>query len=141
MSTSEIYQLIPQRDPFLFVSEIVEKSESLIQTYWQITGEEYFFKGHFPSLPICPGVLLQEALFQTGALLIGNKNEDPNKIGVVTKVSLARFKHLVRPGDRVDMYVELTDQIDHAFFMKGRSQVNGKKVCLIEFSCALINKN
>jgi len=135
----EILASIPQRPPFLFVDKIVERDENLINTELTLSGEEDFFKGHFPGNPIMPGVLLQEALFQTGALLM-SKRSDGSGLGVVTKVSNARFKSFVKPGDTLSMKVELLDQVGHAFYMKGQSRVNGKLVVSLEFSCALVEQ-
>jgi 3-hydroxyacyl-[acyl-carrier-protein] dehydratase len=135
----EILASIPQRAPFLFVDKIVERFEKSINTQLTLSGEEDFFKGHFPGNPIMPGVLLQEALFQSGALLM-SKVADGQGLGVVTKVSNAKFKSFVKPGDTLDMTVELVDQVGHAFYMKGKSRVNGKVVVALEFSCALVNQ-
>ena len=133
----EIFNAIPQRPPFLFVDKIIEKSKESIQTQKKLTGEEDFFKGHFPGNPIMPGVLLQEALFQTGAILIGDSS-GAGSLGVVTKVENARFKSLVSPQDTLDIYVSLVDQLENAFYMKGHIKVNGKKVMSAAFTCALI---
>ncbi len=135
----EILASIPQRAPFLFVDKIVERGENQIMTELTLSGEEDFFKGHFPGNPIMPGVLLQEALFQSGALLMSNKGNGKG-LGVVSKVSNAKFKSFVKPGDTLCMQVELVDQIGNAFYMKGKSRVNGKIVVSIEFSCALVEQ-
>ena len=131
-----VKSLIPQREPFLFVNSVIETTDKTITTNYKVTGDEDFFKGHFPGNPIVPGVILQEALFQTGACLMASG--DTPGLGVVTKVTNARFKNLVKPGDELLMEVSLVDQLDNAYFFKGKTKVNGKTVVGIEFTCAKI---
>ncbi len=131
-----ITELIPQRPPFLFVDKVVERSENKITTSLKLTGEEDFFKGHFPGNPIMPGVLLQEALFQSGAALMAGK--EGAGLGVVTRVQNAKFKNMVRPGDELQMEVELTESLANAHYMKGTTKVAGKTVLLIEFTVASV---
>lgn len=135
-----ITELIPQRPPFLFVDKIVEKSEKSIKTTLTLTGNEDFFKGHFPGNPIMPGVLLQEALFQSGAALMAlmNKDSGNNGLGVVTRVQNAKFKNMARPGDTLEMEVELTETLANAHYMKGTTKVTGKTILVIEFAVASI---
>ena len=132
----DIKDLIPQRFPFLFVDTITSLLENKISTKLTLTGDEDFFKGHFPGKPIMPGVLLQVALFQSGAALMANKVE--GGLGVLTRVQNAKFKTVVRPGDTLEMEVELTDSISNASYMKGTTRVNGKVVLAIEFAVATI---
>ena len=132
----DISELIPQRPPFLFVDKITDRNESTINTTFQVTGSEDFFKGHFPGNPIMPGVLLQEALFQTGAALMADRAG--GGLGVVTRVQNAKFKNIVRPGDLLEMQVELSDSISNAHYMKGITKVAGKTVLIIEFAVASI---
>ena len=132
----EIKKLIPQREPFLFVDKIIERGEGKIITSLKLTGEEDFFKGHFPGNPIMPGVLLQEAIFQTGALLMAS-GSNPG-LGVVTRVQNAKFKNMVKPLDELIMEVELIETISNASYMKGKTSVNGKVVLSIEFAVAAI---
>lgn len=131
-----IHELIPQRPPFLFVDKIIDRSDNKITTTLKLTGEEDFFKGHFPGNPIMPGVLLQEALFQSGAALMAGK--EGGGLGVVTRVQNAKFKNMVRPGDELVMEVELTESISNAHYMKGTTKVAGKTVLVIEFAVASI---
>ncbi len=138
-----ITELIPQRPPFLFVDKVVEfqKNDQVkkIITSFQVTGQEDFFKGHFPGNPIMPGVLLQEALFQSGAALMSLISEGTttdHKLGVVTRVQNAKFKSMVKPGDELIMEVELTDTIVNAHFMKGVTKVSGKTILVLEFAVA-----
>ena len=131
-----ITDLIPQRPPFLFVDKIVERNDKSIKTTLNVTGNEDFFKGHFPGNPIMPGVLLQEALFQTGAALMAGRAG--GGLGVVTRVQNAKFKNMVRPGDLLEMEVELTESISNAHYMKGTTKVAGKTVLVIEFAVASV---
>ncbi|ATH07656.1 hypothetical protein BIY24_06770 [Halobacteriovorax marinus] len=136
--SAEVLELLPQKPPFLFVDKVIERGEGVITTSLTLTGEEDFFKGHFPGNPIMPGVLLQEASFQSGALLMASLSG--KGLGVVTKVSNAKFKNFVKPGDELIMQVSLVDQVSNAYYMKAKSTVNGKVVMAIEFSCALIEE-
>ncbi len=131
----EIKALIPQREPFLFVDEIISRGERSIETKRTFNEQEDFFKGHFPGNPIVPGVILQEAMFQSGALLMAQGSSAG--LGVVSRVNGAKFKSMVRPGDTLHMQVELVDQAANAYYFKGRATVNGKVALAIEFACAL----
>lgn len=136
-ASSEVLEGLPQRPPFLFVDEIVDRTENSIQTRLTLTGEEDFFRGHFPGNPIMPGVLLQEALFQTGALLMGATGEG---LGVVTKVEKARFKGLVKPGQTLEMSVTSLETLANATYFKGQIKVDTKTVLSLQFTCALIDQ-
>lgn len=132
-----ITELIPQRPPFLFVDKILDLEEKKIKTSLTLSGNEDFFKGHFPGNPIMPGVLLQEALFQSGAALMAGNNKGAG-LGVVTRVQNAKFKNMVRPGETLEMEVELTESISNASYMKGTTRVNGKVVLVLEFAVASV---
>ena len=136
----EILERIPQKEPFLFISDIIDRTEDKLITSYEITGEEDFFKGHFPGQPIMPGVLLCEASFQTGALLMSYKFENglSDKTAVVSRINNAKFKNLVKPGDKLEIEVSLTEQINNAAFMKGKISVAGKKALLIDFAVTLV---
>ena len=83
-----------------------------------------------------PGVLLQEALFQTGAALMAGKSG--GGLGVVTRVQNAKFKNMVKPGDLLEMQVELTESISNAHYMKGITKAGGKTILVIEFTVASV---
>lgn len=137
MATKEILDAIPQRDPFLFLDEVVSRGDNSIHCRNTLTGEEDFFKGHFPENPIMPGVLLQETCFQAGAVLM-SEMDSVQGLGVVTKVENAKFKGLVKPNDCLDVHVSLVDSLQNAYYFKGKIEVNGKTVMAIKFQCALI---
>ncbi len=137
-----IKDYIPQREPFLFIDEIVDSGENHIITRKTFSGKEDFFTGHFPTNPVFPGVLMCEAAFQTGALLMGIKNSGQhNKTAVVTRIQNAKFKNLVKPPCTLEIKVDFKEMLGHAAFFKG-SIMNEDKTCLtIDFSCALITDN
>lgn len=138
MSTFKaIKDLIPQREPFLFVDQVVDYKDQSITTSYKVRGDEDFFKGHFPGNPIMPGVILQEAIFQSAAALMSLMS-DGSGLGVVTRVNSAKFKNMVRPGDELIMTVELSESLQNAHFMKGQTKVNGKTVIAIEFAVASV---
>lgn len=128
----DIENLIPQRGPFLFIDKIIEKGENYIHAQKKMTGKEDFFKGHFPGNPIMPGVLMCEACFQAGAALLSNGD----KLGVVTRIKDAKFRGMVRPGDMMDINVELEERLGNAVYCKGKISVAGKTVVQIKFQVA-----
>ena len=136
----DIKTLIPQREPFLFVDKVLDISDKKITTSLFLSGNEDFFKGHFPGNPIMPGVLLQEAIFQSGAALMATLNS-ASGLGVVTRVQNAKFKSMVKPGDTLSIEVELLEQLANASFMKGNIKVNNKIVVAMEFAVASITES
>jgi len=137
----EILKAIPHRPPFLYVDEIVELTDGGIVAAKTVSPEEPFFRGHYPGFPIMPGVLVCEAIFQAGAILlskkIGETATGAGGVPVLTRIANAKFKCMVRPGDRLELRAELVEQVSNAFYMKGRASVNGKTAVTVEFTCAL----
>lgn len=100
LNIHEIMEILPHRYPFLLVDRIIEMEPGK----WaigekQVTINEPFFQGHFPGLPIMPGVLIVEALAQTGGVAMLSLPDYRNKIGLFAGIDAVRFKHPVRPGD------------------------------------------
>lgn len=138
-----IIALIPHRDPFLWVDRIITVSKDAIITEKDIPKDLDIFRGHYPGHPILPGVLLCEAVFQTSALLIaemgaGKPEGTPGRLPVITKVSDARFKRTVIPGDTVRIEVELKETLSSASFFKGTVRVNGKTALRITFTTTFV---
>jgi 3-hydroxyacyl-[acyl-carrier-protein] dehydratase len=143
MHDEKITSLIPHRPPFLWVDTIIESTDTSITTEKKIPSHLDVFEGHYPGQPLLPGVLLCEAIFQTGALLIGSLIEkgssfDKAKVPVLTKISGARFKRPVLPGETIRMSVKLIETISSVCIFKGTAQVDGEVAVKAEFSCALV---
>lgn len=138
MTFPAIKDLIPQREPFLFVDSILALRENSITTKYKVRGDEDFFKGHFPGRPIMPGVLLQEALFQSSAALLSTRANKSPGLGVVTRVNQAKFKNMVVPGDELIMDVDIQEEIANAIFCKGKISVANKVVLVLEFAVASV---
>ena len=131
---------IPHRPPFLWLDRVVEITGESIRAEKTIPVDLDLFRGHYPDYPLLPGVLLCEAVFQAGALLIGELLKDEEKISgvpVLTRIIGARFKREVLPGDTIELRATLKEQLGPAWFLKGSVRVHGKVAVQVEFACAL----
>jgi len=127
MNIEEIKKILPHREPFLFVDEVLEISDKRIVAKRYISESEYFFKGHFPSEPIMPGVLIVEALAQTGGVMLLRKY--PGAIPLFMGIDRARFRKIVKPGDTLIMEVELLQERGTIVKISGIAKVNEEVVC------------
>jgi len=131
---------IPHREPFLWLDRIVELRKDSIRAEKNFSPELPLFAGHYPDYPLVPGVILCEAIFQAGALLIGEllgDGEQRDGVPVLTRISGARFKREVRPGDTIEIRAALQEQVGMAWFLKGNVRVAGKMAVQLEFACML----
>ncbi len=135
-----ILENIPQREPFLFIEEIIDRTQDSITTSKKLTGEEDFFRGHFPGRPVFPGVLMCEAVFQTGALLMALRGEaaDNSKTALVTRIQSCKFKNMAKPGDLLLITVDFVEMLASAAFMKGKIKANDKTIMTIEFAATIV---
>jgi len=133
--------LIPHRPPFLWIDSIISYEDGTMVTEKTIPEDLDIFKGHYPEQPILPGVILCEALFQTGALLIARMLQDANETSqgfpVLTRISGARFKRPVGPGSTIQMQVHLKEKIAGSWFLKGILRVKEKIAVQVDFSCTM----
>ncbi len=136
-----VTDLIPHRPPFLWVDTLLEYDSTSLTSEKLIPEDLDIFKGHYPDHPILPGVLLCEALFQSGAILISlllKESRDPQAgVPVLTRIESAKFKRPVGPGDTIHMKVQIKEKIGGAWFLKGILRVKGKIAVSVNFSCTL----
>jgi 3-hydroxyacyl-[acyl-carrier-protein] dehydratase len=139
----EILRSIPHRPPFLFIDEIVEIREDGATCKRTIRMEEPQFEGHYPGNPIMPGVLLCEACFQTGAIYLAKQIEKEAKslkdvTPVLSRITDARFKQMVKPGDEITIEVTMKETISRFFFMSAKVLKDGKPAMTIGFALAMV---
>ena len=140
LDIQEIFKILPHRYPFLLIDRIVEMtSRQRIVAIKNVTINEHFFAGHFPNLPIMPGVLIVEAMAQAGGVLLLGEFEDRHeKLVVFTGIERARFRRPVVPGDTLRIEVNVKVWRDDGGRMEGIAYVGEKKVAEATISCRLV---
>lgn len=136
MNRADWLALLPHRPPFLFVDNVVEIGDDAITTVFRAAPDLAFFSGHFPGDPVMPGVLLCECCLQAGAILMRRRPaiaEDAS-VPVVTRILEAKFKRVVRPGDRLRIHVALDEELGGAFFMTGKASVGDETAMRCKFA-------
>ena len=144
IKSDEIKNLLPHREPFLFVDkcEIIEVGIKGVG-YRKFLPNEFFFKGHFPELPIVPGVILIEALAQTAGIVISktfDENEKDRSV-LFMSVSDAKFRKPVLPNDDISFEVEKLNSVKSVYKFFGLAKNKSTKVCEAKFSAMIINKS
>ena len=143
MDIEEIRRYLPHRYPFLLIDRITEvEIGSHIKAIKNVTANEPFFQGHFPTEPVMPGVLQVEAMAQVGGLLVLNTIEDPEKYSTYfMKIDNVKFRQKVVPGDTLVFKLRLLGEIRRGVAnMRGLAFVGEKLVCEAEFM-AQVAKN
>lgn len=127
--------VLPHRPPFLFVDAVValEPGVSAVGT-WRLTGDEWFFAGHFPGRPTLPGVLMCEAIAQVGAIAVLTDPRFAGKLPLFGGLDSARFRRQVGPGDTLELDVVLDRMSARAGKGHGKASLNGETAC----ECALM---
>ena len=144
VDVNTIRKLLPHRYPFLLVDRVVEfEANKRVLCIKNVSINEPFFQGHFPTQPVMPGVLVIEALAQAGGLLtqlshLAADDNDPSggKLFYLVKIDNARFSNMVVPGDRLMLEVKLKRMIRNMAMYECAASVDGKVVASADILCA-----
>jgi UDP-3-O-[3-hydroxymyristoyl] N-acetylglucosamine deacetylase/3-hydroxyacyl-[acyl-carrier-protein] dehydratase len=140
--TTAIERILPHRYPFLLVDKIVHlELDKKVVGVKSVTVNEPFFPGHFPGQPIMPGVLIIEAMAQSGGVLLLNSFPNPEeKLVYFMQINNAKFRKPVVPGDQVFMEVELTHKKSKVVMMQGKAYVNDVLVAEADFMAGIVDR-
>ena len=140
MDVNRIRELLPHRYPFLLVDKIIEKTDKHIVGVKNVSGNEPFFQGHFPSEPVMPGVLQVEAMAQTAGLLVLSAVDEPERYSTYfMKIDNVKFRQKVVPGDTLIFHVSFMTELRRGCAnMKGYAFVGDKIVSEAEFMAQII---
>jgi 3-hydroxyacyl-[acyl-carrier-protein] dehydratase len=134
MNIDEIMNYLPHRYPFLMIDRVVRLDPGKAATAIKnVTIDEPFFQGHFPGHPIMPGVLIAEALAQTGGLAFASVEENPDgetqfKLPILAKIEEMRFRSAVSPGDQLLLHAQVLRAYQSLAIVKVEAKVNGSTV-------------
>ena len=121
----------------LLVDRVVSIGEKEIVCEKTFREDEHFFDGHYPGNTIVPGVILCECAAQTGAILIGSLLKDTNGTPVLTRMDDIRFKRIVKPGETIEINVQLDDVVSTAYYLTAKVKCEGKLATRLSFACTL----
>ena len=143
----EIQKILPHRYPFLLIDRVVsiEPAKSVI-AYKKVTIGEPVFQGHFPDHPIYPGVMIIEGMAQAGGVLAFKSMSDEQQDGIANKVVYfmsidgAKFRHPVRPGDRLEYHLEVVKHKGNIWVLSGKAYVGEILACEAELKAMIVDK-
>jgi 3-hydroxyacyl-[acyl-carrier-protein] dehydratase len=108
LGRAEIEAILPHREPFLLIDEVIELDPGVrVVARKSVRSDEWYLSGHFPGRPIMPGVLIVEAMAQTGAVAVLSEEENRGRLALFAGIDEVRFKRLVEPGDELELSCEL----------------------------------
>jgi 3-hydroxyacyl-[acyl-carrier-protein] dehydratase len=137
-----IMEMIPHRDPFLMIDEVVDAVKNERATgVKHISADEYYFRGHFPARPVMPGVLIIEAMAQTAAVLVVHTlgREAEGKLVYFMSVDNARFRRPVLPGDTLHVHVSKQRNRGNVWKFSGEAKVEGRLVAEAVFAAMILD--
>lgn len=129
--------VLPHRDPMLFIDSVVQADDTHLHAVTRVDPNWDVFKGHFPEFPVMPGVLLIETVAQGGALMLGLRGavSEGSFVGF-SGVDTAKFRRMVRPGDVMNVHVELVRERRGFYKFEGRIEVDGETAVELKFAAA-----
>ena len=139
----DIKSVIPHREPFLFVDQVIELGDRIIITKKIFRHTENFYLGHYPNCPITPGVILCETIFQSAAILIlKNFPIKSDEQPVLARIENARFKAIVYPDEELEIQARLREKCGKFFLMDGQifKSTDSSLVLKVDFSLAVTHK-
>jgi 3-hydroxyacyl-[acyl-carrier-protein] dehydratase len=142
LTIDAIMKILPHRYPFLMVDGVTEVNADRILAFKNVSFNEPHFMGHFPGLPVMPGVLIIEALAQSGAILAhesGSFNPTSQVVFFMT-IDKAKFRRQVKPGDRMELEVVPLRKGSAVWKMKGTARVEGQVVASAEFMATIADR-
>lgn len=142
LDINEIQQILPHRPPFLLVDRILElEPDKRIVGLKNVSMNEPFFVGHFPGFPVMPGVLIVEAMAQTGGILV--MRDIPNasqRLVLFASIESAKFRRPVRPGDQLRMEIDMLSRKTTFCRMQGKTYVDGELACEAIVLCKIVEQ-
>ncbi len=135
LTSDEIQKILPHRYPFLLVDRILEcEPGKYAKGIKCVTANEMQYLGHFPGYAVMPGVLIVEALAQTGAVAVLSEEENKGKLALFRGIDKCKFKKQVTPGDTLELSVEMTKRMGPMGYAKAEAKIDGKIACQCEIS-------
>ena len=137
LNRQSVMEVLPHRDPMLFIDRVLDGDETSLHAQTRVDPDWPVFKGHFPDLPIMPGVLLIETIAQAGSLILGLKGavSDGSFVGF-TGVEQAKFRRAVKPNDMMDVHVTLTRERRGFYKVEGKIDVEAELAAEVKFAAA-----
>ena len=134
MTPDDWQGLIPNRDPWLWIDEVLELTDTTIHARKHLSESLPVFQGHYPGFPLLPGVILCEACLEASAILIADLGvSTEGRVPVATRMNNVKFRRMVRPGETIGVQVSLRDRLQDVFYLSGRVEVAGDVAATLDF--------